>query len=135
MITVTPNPSGLIDRTWAALREAERETGRTDYTVLSARHDHRLHQHRAARSGSTTCRTARRPTAQCLIEHPNRKGEGFKFIGDNKPKEEAADVFRFELALGAKKDTSYTVIKERPVESSVQLTESPPTTRFATSSI
>jgi len=66
---------------------------------------------------STTDRTL-------LIEQPNRKGEGFVFIGDNKPKEEAADVFRFELALGAKKNTSYTIVEERPVESSVQLTNS-----------
>jgi hypothetical protein len=57
-----------------------------------------------------------------LIEHPNRKGQGFAFIGDHKPKEEAADVFRFEVAVGAKKDLSYTVTEERPVESSVQLT-------------
>ena len=57
-----------------------------------------------------------------LIEHPNRKGQGFAFIGNNKPKEEAADVFRFELAVGAKKDTTYTVIEEQPVESKVQLT-------------
>jgi hypothetical protein len=64
---------------------------------------------------STTDRTL-------LIEHPNRKGQGFKFIGDNKPKEEAADVFRFELAVGSKKNTSYTVVEERPVASSVQLT-------------
>jgi hypothetical protein len=64
---------------------------------------------------STTDRTL-------LIEHPNRKGEGFTFIGDHKPKEEAADVFRFELAVGAKNDLTYTIIEERPVESSVQLT-------------
>jgi hypothetical protein len=66
---------------------------------------------------STTDRTL-------LIEHPNRKGQGFAFIGDNKPKEEAADVFRFEIPVAAKKDLSYTVIEERPVESSVQLTNS-----------
>src|SRR5204862_297263 len=66
---------------------------------------------------STTDRTL-------LIEHPNRKGQGFAFIGDNKPKEEAADVYRFELPVAAKKDLSYTVIEERPVESSVQLTNS-----------
>jgi hypothetical protein len=64
---------------------------------------------------STTDRTL-------LIEHPNRKGEGFAFIGNNKPKEEAADVFRFEVPVGAKKDLTYTVIEERPVQSSVQLT-------------
>jgi hypothetical protein len=64
---------------------------------------------------STTDRTL-------LIEHPNRKGQGFAFIGDNKPKEEAADVYRFELPVAAKKDLSYTVIEERPLDSSVQLT-------------
>jgi hypothetical protein len=64
---------------------------------------------------STTDRTL-------LIEHPNRKGQGFAFIGEHKPKEEAADVFRFEVAVAAKKDLSYTVMEERPVESSVQLT-------------
>src|SRR5262245_50284764 len=57
-----------------------------------------------------------------LIEHPNRKGQGFAFIGDHKPKEEAADVYRFEVPVGAKKDLTYTVTEERPVESSVQLT-------------
>jgi hypothetical protein len=66
---------------------------------------------------STTDRTL-------LIEHSNRKGQGFAFIGDNKPKEEAADVYRFEIPVAAKKDLSYTVIEERPVESSVQLTNS-----------
>jgi hypothetical protein len=57
-----------------------------------------------------------------LIELPNRKGQNFKFIGENKPKEEAADVFRFELAVGSKKNLSYTVTEEQPVESRVQLT-------------
>jgi len=66
---------------------------------------------------STTDRTL-------LIEHPNRKGQGFKFIGDNKPKEEAADVFRFELAVGSKKSTTYNIVEERPVASSVKLTNS-----------
>jgi hypothetical protein len=66
---------------------------------------------------STTDRTL-------LIEHPNRKGQGFKFIGNNKPKEEAADVFRFELAVGSKKSTTYNIVEERPIASSVQLTNS-----------
>ena len=33
-------------------------------------------------------------------------------------------MYRFELPIAAKKDLSYTVIEERPVESSVQLTNS-----------
>ena len=61
-------------------------------------------------------------TARCLIEHPNRKGQGFAFIGENKPKEEAADVYRFEVPVAAKKDLTYTVIEERPVDASVHLT-------------
>jgi hypothetical protein len=64
---------------------------------------------------STTDRTV-------LIEHPNRKGQGFIFKGENKPKEEAADVFRFELAVPSKKDLSYTIVEEREAGSSVQLT-------------
>ena len=50
-----------------------------------------------------------------LIEHPNRKGQRFAFIGEHKPKEEAADVYRFEVPVAAKKDLSYTVVEERPV--------------------
>jgi DNA repair exonuclease SbcCD nuclease subunit len=64
---------------------------------------------------STTDRTL-------LIEQPNRKGEGFAFIGEHKPKEEAADVYRFEVPVPAKKDLSYTVTEERPVDASVHLT-------------
>ena len=64
---------------------------------------------------STTDRTL-------LIEHPNRKGQGFVFKGQNQPKEEAADVYRFEVPVAAKKDLSYTVVEEREAGSSVQLT-------------
>jgi hypothetical protein len=64
---------------------------------------------------STTDRTL-------LIEHPNRKGQGFTFKGNNIPKEEAADVFRFEVPVAAKKDLSYTVVEEREAGSNIQLT-------------
>jgi hypothetical protein len=64
---------------------------------------------------STTDRTL-------LIEHPNRKGQGFVFKGQNQPKEEAAEVYRFEVPVAAKKDLSYTVVEEREAGSSVQLT-------------
>jgi hypothetical protein len=57
-----------------------------------------------------------------LLEHPNRKGQGFAFVGDNKPVEEAADVFRFQVSLGSKKDTGYTVREERTQGASVTLT-------------
>ena len=57
-----------------------------------------------------------------LIEHPNRKGQGFTFVGANKPKEEAADVYRFEVPIASKKDLSYTITEERNVGTSIQLT-------------
>src|SRR3954451_5584108 len=59
-----------------------------------------------------------------LIEHPNRKGQGFAFKGEHLPKEEAADVSRFEVPVAAKKDLSSTVVEEREAGSSVQLTNS-----------
>lgn len=57
-----------------------------------------------------------------LIEHPNRKSQGFAFVGDNKPVEEAAEVYRFQMNVPAKKDLSYKVVEERSQGSSVQLT-------------
>ena len=83
--------------------------------IITTNTVHREEQVYDVSNRSTTDRTL-------LIEHPNRKGQGFKFIGDNKPKEEAADVFRFELALGAKKSATYRIVEERPIASSVQLT-------------
>ena len=64
---------------------------------------------------STTDRTL-------LIEHPNRKGQGFKFMGEHQPAEEAADVFRFNVPIASKKDISYTVIEERNQGASITLT-------------
>ena len=82
----------------------------------------RLHEHvfREERVYDVSNRSSTDRTL--LIEHPNRKGQGFKFKGDNKPKEEAADVYRFEVPVAAKKDLSYTVVEEREAGSNVQLT-------------
>jgi hypothetical protein len=57
-----------------------------------------------------------------LIEHPNRKGEGFKFVGERKPVEEAADVIRFQLSVPAKKDLSCTIVEERSQGATITLT-------------
>jgi hypothetical protein len=64
---------------------------------------------------STTDRTV-------LIEHPNRKGQGFAFKGEHQPVEEAADVFRFSVPVASKKDLSYTVVEERTQGASITLT-------------
>jgi hypothetical protein len=57
-----------------------------------------------------------------LIEHPNRKGEGYKFVGTNKPGEEAADVYRFEVKIPSKKDQTYSIVEEKELGTQVQLT-------------
>ncbi|MEZ6142954.1 MAG: DUF4139 domain-containing protein [Zavarzinella sp.] len=58
-----------------------------------------------------------------LLEHANRKDQGFTFVGENsKPLEEANDVFRFQVSVPAKKDLSYTVVEERSSGTSIQLT-------------
>ncbi len=57
-----------------------------------------------------------------LLEHPNRKGQGFVFKGDNKPAEEAADVFRFSVPVSSKKDLTYTVVEERTQGQQITLT-------------
>jgi hypothetical protein len=57
-----------------------------------------------------------------LIEHPNRKGEGYKFVGTNKPAEEAADVYRFEVKIPSKKDQTYSIVEEKEFGTQVQLT-------------
>ena len=81
-------------------------------------HTHTVHREEVVYDVSNRSATDR----TLLIEHPNRKGQGFAFIGQNRPKEEAADVFRFEVPIGAKKDLSYTVAEERPVDAAVHLT-------------
>ena len=60
-----------------------------------------------------------------LLEHPNRKGQGFTFIGENKPAEEAADLFRFQTKLAAGKSTSYTVSEQRDQGTTIALSNSP----------
>jgi hypothetical protein len=57
-----------------------------------------------------------------LLEHLNRKSQGFKFVGEHKPAEETSDVFRFEVPVNSKKDLSYTVTEERTQGATITLT-------------
>ena len=59
-----------------------------------------------------------------LIEHPNSKGAGFTFVGDNKPAEEASDVFRFKVPVKKGESLAYKVTEERPLGSQIILTNS-----------
>ncbi len=60
-----------------------------------------------------------------LIEHPNRKAQGFEFVGESKPVEEVSNLFRFEVPVASKKNLTYTVKEERTVNSSVQISNNP----------
>ncbi len=60
-----------------------------------------------------------------LIEHPNRKGQGFKFTGKNQPSEETADLFRFESKIASGKTVNYSVVEERSQGTQLTLSNSP----------
>ncbi len=60
-----------------------------------------------------------------LIEHPNRKGQGFKFTGKNQPSEETADLFRFESKIASGKTVNYSVVEERSQGTQISLSNSP----------
>ncbi len=59
-----------------------------------------------------------------LIEHPNRKGQGFKFTGKNQPSEETADLYRFESKIASGKTVNYSVVEERSQGAQFTLTNS-----------
>ena len=60
-----------------------------------------------------------------LIEHPNRKGQGFVFVGANKPAEETAELYRFSVPIAAGKSAAYTIGEEHEVGNSISISNSP----------
>src|SRR5262245_9474712 len=59
-----------------------------------------------------------------LIEHPNRKDQGFVLVGDDKPQETAADVHRFETKVAAGKTVTRTITEEKTLEEQAVLSTS-----------
>jgi hypothetical protein len=54
-----------------------------------------------------------------VLEHPYRPE--FAIVSDTKPKEQARDVYRFEIPVAAGKSLTHTVAEERDVGSTVQI--------------
>ncbi|VTR97685.1 DUF4139 domain-containing protein [Tuwongella immobilis] len=59
-----------------------------------------------------------------ILEHPNRKNEGFNLVETVKPVEETADLWRFELPVASGKSASLTVTEEDNTLSTIELTNS-----------
>jgi hypothetical protein len=55
-----------------------------------------------------------------VLEHPFRAD--FTIVSEVKPKEQARDVYRFEIPVAAGKSLTHTVAEERDIGSTVQLT-------------
>jgi hypothetical protein len=60
-----------------------------------------------------------------IIEHPNRTNQQFKLVETDKPIEDTKEVFRFQVAVKAGEEKTFTVIEERDVAASVALSNSP----------
>ena len=89
-------------------------TTRPDHVGQGGQGDH-YHPHGRPR-GAGVRRVQPQPDGPDPADRaPEPEGPGFTFIGEHKPKEEAADVYRFEVPVAAKKDLTYTVTEERPV--------------------
>ncbi|VTR97689.1 DUF4139 domain-containing protein [Tuwongella immobilis] len=59
-----------------------------------------------------------------LVEHPNRKNQGFNLVNTVKPVEETAELWRFEMPVAAGKSGSLTVAEERDQGTSIAISNS-----------
>ncbi|MBY0515035.1 MAG: DUF4139 domain-containing protein, partial [Gemmataceae bacterium] len=59
-----------------------------------------------------------------VIEHPNRTNQQFKLVETDKPVEDTKDVYRFQVAVKAGEEKTFTVTEERDVQASVALSNS-----------
>jgi hypothetical protein len=57
-----------------------------------------------------------------LIEHPNRTSQQFKLVETQKPAEETADLYRFQMPVKAGQTASLTVKEERDIANTITLT-------------
>ena len=60
-----------------------------------------------------------------VIEHPNRTNQQVKLVETDKPVEDTKDVYRFQVAVKAGEEKTFTVNEERDVFNNVSITNSP----------
>ena len=60
-----------------------------------------------------------------VIEHPNRTNQQFKLVETDRPIEDTAGVYRFQVAVKAAEEKTFVVNEERDVATTVQLSNNP----------
>ncbi|MFO0797359.1 MAG: DUF4139 domain-containing protein [Gemmataceae bacterium] len=60
-----------------------------------------------------------------VIEHPNRTNQQFKLVETDRPIEDTAGVYRFQVAVKAGEEKTFVVNEERDVATTVQLSNNP----------
>jgi hypothetical protein len=60
-----------------------------------------------------------------VIEHPNRTNQQFKLVETDRPVEDTAGVYRFQVAVKAGEEKTFVVNEERDVNTTVQLSNNP----------
>ncbi|HYH66989.1 MAG TPA: DUF4139 domain-containing protein, partial [Urbifossiella sp.] len=69
-----------------------------------------------------------------VIEHPNRTNQQFKLVETDRPVEDTAGVYRFQVAVKAAEEKTFVVNEERDVSTQVVLSNTPDQTiRFVLS--
>src|SRR5262249_18844588 len=59
-----------------------------------------------------------------VIEHPNRTNQQFKLVETDKPVEDTPEVYRFQVAVKAGEEKTFSVTEERDVLTTVALSNS-----------
>ena len=62
---------------------------------------------------------------QLVIEHPNRTNQQFKLVETDKPVEDTKDVYRFQVAVKAGEEKTFTVTEERDLVANFTLSNTP----------
>ncbi len=60
-----------------------------------------------------------------VIEHPNRTNQQFKLVETDRPIEDTAGVYRFQVSVKAGEEKSFVVTEERDVSTQVALSNNP----------
>ena len=60
-----------------------------------------------------------------VVEHPNRTDQQVRLVDTDKPVEDTKDVYRFQVAVKAGEEKTFTVKEEQDVQSTVALSNSP----------
>lgn len=124
---LTPGDSRLVSYAVDLGTEVEPRDGEGSYTLMTV----------TALRGVVTATSKKREVKEyrvhnrgprdrvLLIEHPNRSDKWVRLVDTPKPAEEAADVYRFRVAVKAGERATFAVTEESESPSTVVLAENP----------